>query len=147
MVKNVVPISTRIGFAIIFSSIHLLGQSPGVKQDAKNSPCSNIVAVAGNASVNCSSLTPQQRRIIEGIPSVLNKILANQLDPDAVMTKLDEILRAVNPNLPAKTYFCNGQWRTAGPGANAGLEINMGGNDTAFKEMIRLNNSREYTKL
>jgi hypothetical protein len=78
---------------------------------------------------------------------ILNKILANQLDPDAVMTKLDEILKAVNPNSPAKTYFCNGQWRIAGPGAHAGFEINMGGDDSAFQEMIRLNNSKQYAEL
>jgi len=78
---------------------------------------------------------------------ILNKILSNQMDPDAVMAKLDEILKAVNPNIPAKTYFCNGQWRTAGPGANAGFEINMGGDDSAFQEMVRLNNSRQYSEL
>jgi hypothetical protein len=78
---------------------------------------------------------------------ILNKILANQLDPNAVMAKLDEILKAVNPNIPAKTYFCNGQWRTAGPGANAALEINMGGDNSVFQEMIRLNNAGEYGDL
>ena len=35
---------------------------------------------------------------------ILNKILANQLDPHAVMAKLDEILEAINPNLQVKTY-------------------------------------------
>jgi len=79
--------------------------------------------------------------------AILNKILANQLDPDAVMAKLDEILKAVNPNIPAKTYFCNGQWRVAGPGAHAGFEINMGGDDSAFQTMLRLNNSRQYADL
>lgn len=78
---------------------------------------------------------------------ILNKILANQLDPDAVMAKLDEILKAVNPNIPARTYFCNGQSRTAGPGPHAGFEISIGGDDSSFQEMIRLNNSGQYPDL
>ncbi len=78
---------------------------------------------------------------------ILNKVLANQLDPQAVMAKLDEILKAVNPNLPTKTYFCNGQWRTAGPSASAGLDVTVGGDDSAFQEMIRLANSGQSGEL
>jgi hypothetical protein len=120
---------------------------PSVKQEAKDSACSNIVALSGNVSINCSSLTAAQRKLIESIPAVLNKILSNQLDPDAVMEKLDEILKAVNPNVPAKTYFCNGQWRTAGPGPSAAFQITLGGDDRAFQEMAQLNNSHEYAEL
>jgi hypothetical protein len=87
-----------------------------VKQEATNSQCTNIVALAGSGSINCSSLTARQRKIIEGIPSVLNKILTNQLDPDAVMAKLDEILRAVNPNAAKVTYLLNGSTRSISPG-------------------------------
>jgi hypothetical protein len=78
---------------------------------------------------------------------ILNKILANRIDADVVVAKLDEILKAVNPNVPAKTYFCDGRWRTTGPGANAGFEISMGGDDSAFQEMARLNNSGQYPEL
>ena len=79
--------------------------------------------------------------------AILNKILADRLDPDAVMAKLDEILKAVNPNIPARTYFCDGKWRTAGPGQHAALEVYMGGDDSAFREMVRLNNSGQYAEL
>jgi len=41
--------------------------------------------------LNCSSLTTAQKRIIDNIPSILNKILVNQLNPSSVMTKLDEL--------------------------------------------------------
>ena len=78
---------------------------------------------------------------------ILNRILANQIDPKQVMGKLDEILKTVNPNLPPKTYFCNGICRTLGPGANAGLEMRLAGDDSAFQEMIRLNNSHQYLDL
>jgi hypothetical protein len=56
--------------------------------------------------------------------------LLHQLDPDALMAKLDEILKVVNPNIPAKRISANGQWRTAGPGAHAGFEVQLGGNDS-----------------
>jgi len=106
--------------------------------------CSPAVTGSNNAfTINCAINKEQGQKMLV----ILNKILSNQIDPDAVMSKLDEILKAVNPNIPAKTYFCNGQWRTAGPGANAGFEVNMGGDDSAFQEMIRLNNSRQYPKL
>jgi len=83
----------------------------------------------------------------DALLKIMNRIIANQLDPDAVMTKLDEILKAVNPNLAAKTYFCNGQWRTAGPSASAAFAIMMGGDDSIFQNMIQLNNSRQYSGL
>ena len=65
----------------------------------------------GTVNYTCGIGARQGAEILK----ILNKILANQLDPEAVMMKLDEILHAVNPNLPAKTYFCDGHWRTAGP--------------------------------
>jgi hypothetical protein len=104
-------------------------------------------AVTGNNNqftINCQGLSTEQGT---KMLRILNKILANQLDPEAVMTKLDEILKAVNPNTPVKTYFCNGMWRTAGPGKNAGFEISMGGDDSTFQEMVRLNNSQHYSDL
>ena len=66
--------------------------TPNVKQDVKNSSCSNIVALAGSVEVNCSSLTPAQQKLIASIPGMLHKIIADQLDPQVVMQKLDEII-------------------------------------------------------
>ena len=83
----------------------------------------------------------------EALLKIINKILANQIDPEAVMKKLDEILHAVNPNLPAKTYFCNGQWKTVGPSATAALSVDVGGDDKAFQEMVQMNNARQYSDL
>lgn len=108
-------------------------------------PCSP--AVTGNDNqfrITCQGIGKEQG---QKMLDILNKILANQLDPKAVMAKLDEILKAVNPNLPIKTYFCNGQWRITGPAANAGFQVSMGGDDAAFQDMIRLNNSAQYADL
>jgi hypothetical protein len=38
----------------------------------------------------------------------------------------------VNPNKPVVTYDCAGGWRSAGPGAQAALEINTGGDAESF---------------
>ena len=120
---------------------------PKITQKAKDTTCSNIVALAGNIDIKCSSLTPTQKKLIESIPALLNKIISNQLDPNAVMEKLDEILKAVNPNVPPRKYQCTGSWSTAGAGPGAAFEIQLGGNDSAFQEMVRLNNTRQYASL
>src|ERR1700682_3389439 len=113
------------------------------KAETKGS-CSPAVTGSDNTfTIHCGIDKAQGQKML----NILNKILANQLDPDAVMAKLDEILKAINPNMPVKTYFCNGQWRTAGPGPNAGFEVSTGGDDSAFQEMIRLNNSGQYPSL
>src|ERR1019366_4426059 len=91
----------------------------------------------GSVNITCGIGAEQGQAMLK----ILNKILADQLDPAAVMEKLDEILHAVNPNRQVKTYFCNGQWRTMGPGATAGLEVNMGGDASIFQRIIDLNNS------
>src|SRR5258708_37338250 len=129
---------------ILVGIAQLFAQSkPPTQQHAGD--CSiNSIGSNNQFTIDCRGISKEQG---QKMLAILNKILANQLDPDAVMAKLDEILKAVNPNIPAKTYFCNGQWRTAGPGANAGFEINMGGDDSAFQEMVRLNNSRQYSEL
>jgi hypothetical protein len=110
---------------------------------------------AGDCSINSNGNNNQLTIDCRGIGkeqgqkmlAILNKILANRLDTDAVMAKLDEILKAVNPNIPTKSYLCDGEWRSMGPGANAALLVQLGGDDSAFQEMIRLNNSRQYGEL
>ncbi len=37
--------------------------------------------------------------------------------------------------------------KTAGPGSNAGIEINMGGDSSALQAMLELNNSQKYSTL
>lgn len=85
---------------------------------------------------------------------ILNKILTNQLDPDAVIAKLDEILKAVNPNLPVTTYDCAGNSHTTATSqrignAWAGLTLgsNIGGKNTVLQEMVVLSNSGRYQEL
>jgi hypothetical protein len=49
---------------------------------------------------------------------ILNKVLTNQLDPTAVMAKLDEILHRTNPNITVTTYDCEGNKRMFNPATN-----------------------------
>ena len=75
-------------------------------------------------------------------------MLANQIDADKVMAKLDEILHAVNPNLPTKVYFCKGGWRSLGPGPNTGMQMTMnGGEDPSGVEMAKLSDARQFKEL
>jgi hypothetical protein len=63
------------------------------------------VALSGRVDLNCSSLTPEQAKLLASIPGILNKILANQTDPDLLMHKLDEILAAQQQLRPPKAVI------------------------------------------
>jgi hypothetical protein len=96
MNRNPLPLLI-LSAALSLPTSTAIGQNPPtVTQEAKGSPCSNIVALVGDVKLDCSSLTPAQQKIIESIPAVLHKILANHLDPDAVMGKLDELARQLD---------------------------------------------------
>lgn len=116
-------------------------QTPTAGKAATSGPCSP--AVTGNENrftISCVGVSKEQG---QKMLDILNKILANQIDTKEVMAKLDEILHAVNPNIPVKTYFCNGKWRSMGPGPNTGLEMITGGDDKEFKKMIDLLNAKD----
>jgi hypothetical protein len=66
--------------------------TPTVTQTAAQSSCVNIVALSG-AKVDCSTLTPAQKKALENIPSILKMALENQEYLDEIMKKLDEIPR------------------------------------------------------
>jgi len=75
-------------------------------------PCSQANTGNNNIfTINCGIGEALGQKMLD----ILNKILASQVDAGAVIKKLDEILHVVNPNLPTKTYFCDGHWRTQGP--------------------------------
>lgn len=129
---------------LLLLAIPCHSQTPATGQAQTKGPCSPAVSGHSNTFViKCGIDKAQGREML----AIINKILANELDPNAVMAKLDEILAAVNPNRPAVTYSCEGRWQTAGPGVNAAFEVQLGGDDSAFKEMLQLNNSHQFAKL
>jgi hypothetical protein len=85
-------------FLVCATALSLAQQSSTISQKSDKSLCSNIVALSGSLNVNCSSLTPAQQKILANLPRVLNKILTNQLDTDAIMAKLDEMARSQQGN-------------------------------------------------
>ena len=136
--------NTRLRSLIVLSVPLFAQAQQTVKQEAANSQCSNIVALAGsNVKLDCSNLNPAERKRIDAIPAVLNKILANQLDPIAVMEKLDEILHAVNPNAARKTYLLNGGFRVISPG-NFSIDNTP---NPAFKEIIDAYTAKDWASL
>jgi len=74
---------------------------------------------------------------------ILNKILANQLDPKEVMAKLDEILNAVDPNKPIVTYDFSGVKRIRHPG---GI-ISDDSAGTTFDEFMNKMKAQDWTGL
>jgi hypothetical protein len=95
-------------------------------------------------TINCQGMTKEQGEKMLGI---VNKILADQLDPQLVAAKLDEIHKALKPNLPVKTYFCDGMWQTVGPKTDSVLDSKTGGNDSDFLNMIALFKNEQYPEL
>ncbi len=69
------------------------GQPP-INQEAVKSNCSNIIALVGNVKIDCSNLSPAQKKALEDIPAILKMALANQDYLDAIMAKLEEISKA-----------------------------------------------------
>ena len=105
MIIQITQRSPKLLALFLITAASTFGQGvPSVQQHADRSRCSNIVALAGNVNLNCSSLTPAQKKTLDSIPALLNKILANQMDSDAIMQKLDEILKT--QAAPATTNSC-----------------------------------------
>lgn len=132
----------------LFVAVPCWSQTTTTGKAATEGPCSPAVTGSNNTfTINCGIDKKQGQKMLD----ILNKILANQLDPDAVMSKLDEILNAVNPNTPVKAYFCNGEWRSVGPGGSnggvIGMQMLLGGDDSAFEKMRGLYNSKQYADL
>jgi hypothetical protein len=75
---------------------------------------------------------------------ILNKILTDRLEPEAVMKKLDEILHAVNPNAPRITYTFDGFKRTFSPGRIGGGDD---GGGEIFKQIGALEQARDWAVL
>ena len=86
---SLIELTMLIGVAVFAN-----GQTaPTIHQSAKQSSCSNIVALSG-AKVDCTNLTPAQKKALEHIPAILKMAVENQDYLDAIMKKLDELSQA-----------------------------------------------------
>lgn len=100
-------------------------------------------AISGNSNqvrIDCKGVSKEQAA---KMISILNKILANQIDPDKVMAKLDEILKAVNPNAGQVTYGFNGMRRIISPGRIEGDDGEM----NVFNRLRSIQDSHDWNRL
>lgn len=82
---------------VLVFSLHCWGQTTrGTGNALTSGPCSPSVTGGHNQfTINCPGISSEERK---KILDILNKILADRLDETAVMAKLNEISKAVNPN-------------------------------------------------
>lgn len=85
--------------------------TPTVNQAASQSPCANIVALSG-AKVDCSNLTPAQKKALESIPAILKATLEDRSYFDAIMKKLSELSHNAMP--PTVTNNAPGGFAVSG---------------------------------
>jgi hypothetical protein len=133
----------RCGFALVlFISLPCWTQTTTTPGQANaNAPCSVADTGSGNKiQINCGIGKEQGQKML----AILNKILAKQLDPDAVMAKLDEILHTVNPNALKITYTFNGSKRVTSPGRNLFF---AGEASKEFRQMGALEQGKEWLAL
>src|ERR1700675_1441415 len=87
--------------ALVLSAVPCSSQQTTTGPATTAGPCSPAVSGNNNQfTIECQGISRQQANKILG---VMNRILANELDTDAVMKKLDEIVSArnsVNQNCP-----------------------------------------------
>src|ERR1700687_2482479 len=127
----------KFAIVLFLSSLGLAQQSA-----TTSAPCSPIAPDnTGTITINCSGISKEQGR---KMLAILNKVLANQLDPNEVMAKLDEILHAVNPNAPKITYTFNGTKRVSSPGKNF---VFGGEASNEFHQMGALEQGKEWLAL
>jgi hypothetical protein len=99
-------------FLLLFISISYGQTSPTIKQESEKSTCSNIVALVGNINLNCSKLTPAQKKALEDIPTILRMALKNQDYLDSIKKELDEISQ--NPTQTTTTNSAPGGFAVSG---------------------------------
>lgn len=113
---------------IAFSTVPTALAQTNTGNASANGMCSQANSYSnGNNNrfiINCGIGKQQGAQMI----AILNKILANtnQLPAGLVLSKLDEILRHVNPNETVTTYNCRGLYRKSGPSPTAAVRSDFG---------------------
>ena len=108
-------------------------------------PCSPIAPNnKGSITIHCSGISESQS---DQLAAILNAALASRRDLAEVLSKVKEVLQAVNPNASKKTYFCNGDSKTVGPSASAALSVDLVvGDNQSFNHMLKLWNAKPMQK-
>jgi hypothetical protein len=132
-----------LGCCLIFGG-PVIGQTTTGAAETKGKCSPAVTGNSNKLTINCSGVTKEQ---LDRMSEILNKILFNQLNPQDVMAKLDEILHAVNPNKPNKVYWCNGTYRIVGPSATSAIDVEIGGDTSAAVRMDTLLKANDFDGL
>ena len=128
-------------FAVLLVYFWVASAQPKLQPIETTGSCSPITTGDNNTfSITCG-IGKQQG---ESLLRIVNKILADQLDPGVVMAKLEEILHAVNPNAPKTTYTFDGSKRLISPGRTAML---VGEAYAEFEQMGALAQEKNWSAL
>ena len=130
---------------ILASFLCLLAGAAYAEPQTGSATAKDACSVANTGNNNIFTITcgigKQQG---DALLKIMNKILANHLDPDAVMAKLNEILHAVNPNAPKITYTFDGSERLESPGRSINI---LGEAGEAFRQMEGMEQRKEWPAL
>jgi hypothetical protein len=92
---------------ILAASSVAVSQSTPPSQQALNSSCANIVAMAG-AKVDCSNLTEVQRKAIANLPAIMKMALEDQNYFKEILDKLNILLSTLTPTTGSITQANSG---------------------------------------
>jgi len=75
MIKRRRHLSISLLLVVSIASSFAYSQSDSTaQQKLERVTCSNIVALAGDVNVNCSNLTPAQKKALENVPAIMKKL-------------------------------------------------------------------------
>jgi hypothetical protein len=128
-------------------AVPCLAQTTKTGEARTTGPCSPAVSGSNNTfTFNCEIDKRQGEKMLD----ILNKILTNQLDPDAVIAKLDdiqqgvnEVKKHVNPYKVQVTYSLTGLKRETSPGLQAATDEAV----PEYRVLQNLMDNHEWAKL
>jgi hypothetical protein len=135
----------RVIFLCTAISLSALTHAQGAEAGATTATGTCDVANRGNQNtftINCGVGKEQGQKIL----AILNKILSKQLDPDAVMAKLDEIGTEVKKIRSGvySGYDFNGARRDQRPGV---FNVTAGEETEIFQQMLKLQSEKNWKEL
>jgi hypothetical protein len=141
----------RAGFFRLLMLLALVGPAAAQNTNSTTGTCSPIVSQnQGPVTIECAGVPEHlQRQLVE----ILNSILRKQLDPTAVMSKLDEIAKGMGDlkkkSIDAErgivsTYDFDGVKRDQ---IGARVNVEVGPQVTAFQKMVELGKAEQWPQL
>lgn len=79
------------GAVLLFVSVTCTAQPTAIQSAHDRNICTNVVAITGNLNLNCSNLTPEQKKFIGEIPSILKMAVTSQNYLEEIKARMDEM--------------------------------------------------------